>query len=145
MSSSDKVSDHYKDPKNIGKLDSSKNTVGTGLAGPKPKCEGESLDTLGWQSDIMSLQIEIDEKTKKIEDAKFKTFGTGSSIASSSFTTEWLKGKSIEEALKFDKMKMVEELALSANEFYCSVLAENAIMAAINDYQIKNGLEPIEA
>lgn len=100
MAYSDKVVDHYTNPRNIGTLDKSKNTVGTGLVGA-PEC-----------GDVMRLQIEVNHETGIIEDAKFKTFGCGSAIASSSLATEWLKGKSIDEALKIDNMEIVEELAL---------------------------------
>ena len=133
MAYSDKVVDHYTNPRNIGTLDKSKNTVGTGLVGA-PEC-----------GDVMRLQIEVNQETSIIEDAKFKTFGCGSAIASSSLATEWLKGKSIDEALKIDNMEIVEELALPPVKIHCSVLAEDAIRSAINDYRAKNGLEPIES
>ena len=133
MAYSDKVVDHYTNPRNIGTLDKSKNTVGTGLVGA-PEC-----------ADVMRLQIEVNQETGIIEDAKFKTFGCGSAIASSSLATEWLKGKSIDEALKIDNMEIVEELALPPVKIRCSVLAEDAIRSAINDYRAKNGLEPIES
>ena len=122
MAYSDKVVDHYTNPRNIGTLDKSKNTVGTGLVGA-PEC-----------GDVMRLQIEVNHETGIIEDAKFKTFGCGSAIASSSLATEWLKGKSIDEALKIDNMEIVEELALPPVKIHCSVLAEDAIRSAINDY-----------
>ncbi len=105
--------------------------MGTGLVGA-PEC-----------GDVMRLQIEVDAQGL-ITDAKFKTFGCGSAIASSSLATEWLKGKSIDDAMKIDNMDIVEELALPPVKIHCSVLAEDAIRAAINDYRIKNGLEPIE-
>lgn len=133
MAYSDKVVDHYTNPRNIGTLDKSKNTVGTGLVGA-PEC-----------GDVMRLQIEVNQETGIIEDAKFKTFGCGSAIASSSLATEWLKGKSIDDALKIDNMEIVEELALPPVKIHCSVLAEDAIRSAINDYRAKNGLEPIES
>ena len=133
MAYSDKVVDHYTNPRNIGTLDKSKNTVGTGLVGA-PEC-----------GDVMRLQIEVNQETGIIEDAQFKTFGCGSAIASSSLATEWLKGKSIDEALKIDNMEIVEELALPPLKIHCSVLAEDAIRSAINDYRAKNGLEPIES
>ena len=133
MAYSDKVIDHYSNPRNIGTLDKSKNTVGTGLVGA-PEC-----------GDVMRLQIEVNEETGIIEDAKFKTFGCGSAIASSSLATEWLKGKSVDEALAIDNMDIVEELALPPVKIHCSVLAEDAIRAAINDYRAKNSLEPIES
>ncbi|MFN5890784.1 MAG: Fe-S cluster assembly scaffold IscU [Bacteroidota bacterium] len=133
MAYSEKVIDHYSNPRNIGTLDKSKNTVGTGLVGA-PEC-----------GDVMRLQIEVNEETGIIQDAKFKTFGCGSAIASSSLATEWLKGKSVDEALAIDNMDIVEELALPPVKIHCSVLAEDAIRAAINDYRTKNGLEPIES
>jgi Fe-S cluster assembly scaffold IscU len=128
MAYSDKVIDHYSNPKNVGTLDKSKNNVGTGLVGA-PEC-----------GDVMRLQIEVDEVSGLISDAKFKTFGCGSAIASSSLATEWLKGKSVEEALTIDNMDIVEELNLPPVKIHCSVLAEDAIKAAINDYRVKNGL-----
>lgn len=131
MAYSDKVVDHYTNPRNIGTLDKSKNTVGTGLVGA-PEC-----------GDVMRLQIEVNEETGVIEDAKFKTFGCGSAIASSSLATEWLKGKTIDQALEIDNMDIVEELALPPVKIHCSVLAEDAIRMAINDYRAKHGLEPL--
>jgi nitrogen fixation NifU-like protein len=128
MAYSDKVLDHFKNPKNVGTLDKSKPTVGTGLVGA-PEC-----------GDVMRLQIEVDPETQMIVDAKFKTFGCGSAIASSSLATEWLKGKSIDEALTIDNMAIVEELALPPVKIHCSVLAEDAIKSAIKDYQQKNGI-----
>lgn len=128
MAYSDKVLDHFKNPKNVGTLDKSKATVGTGLVGA-PEC-----------GDVMRLQIEVDPATQMIVDAKFKTFGCGSAIASSSLATEWLKGKSIDEALSIDNMAIVEELALPPVKIHCSVLAEDAIKSAIKDYQQKNGI-----
>lgn len=132
MAYSEKVIDHYNNPRNIGTLDKSKATVGTGLVGA-PEC-----------GDVMRLQIEVNPETGMIEEAKFKTFGCGSAIASSSLATEWLKGKSVDEALAIDNMSIVEELALPPVKIHCSVLAEDAIRAAINDYRSKQGLEPIE-
>lgn len=126
MAYSDKVIEHFKNPKNVGTLDKSKSNVGTGLVGA-PEC-----------GDVMRLQIEVDEASGKISDAKFKTFGCGSAIASSSLATEWLKGKSIDEALAIDNMDIVEELALPPVKIHCSVLAEDAIKGAINDYKEKN-------
>lgn len=131
MAYSDKVVDHYTNPRNIGTLDKSKNTVGTGLVGA-PEC-----------GDVMRLQIEVNDKTGVIQDAKFKTFGCGSAIASSSLATEWLKGKTIDQALEIDNMDIVEELALPPVKIHCSVLAEDAIRMAINDYRAKQGLEPL--
>jgi Fe-S cluster assembly scaffold IscU len=132
MAYSDKVIDHYSNPRNVGTLDKSKKNVGTGLVGA-PEC-----------GDVMRLQIEVDEATNTITDAKFKTFGCGSAIASSSLATEWLKGKSIDEALAIDNMEIVEELALPPVKIHCSVLAEDAIKSAISDYRVKNGLPALE-
>ena len=131
MAYSEKVIDHYQNPRNIGTLDKESKAVGTGLVGA-PEC-----------GDVMRLQIEVDDATGLIKDAKFKTFGCGSAIASSSLATEWLKGKSIESAMEIDNMEIVEELALPPVKIHCSVLAEDAIKMAINDYRVKQGLEPI--
>jgi nitrogen fixation NifU-like protein len=128
MAYSEKVIDHFHNPRNVGTLDKAKKNVGTGLVGA-PEC-----------GDVMRLQIEVDEATNTITDAKFKTFGCGSAIASSSLATEWLKGKSVAEALTFDNMDLVEELALPPVKIHCSVLAEDAIKAAIKDYQTKSGI-----
>ena len=134
MAYSDKVLDHFQNPRNVGTLDKSKMNVGTGLVGA-PEC-----------GDVMRLQIEVDNATGQIQDAKFKTFGCGSAIASSSLATEWLKGKTIDEALTINNMDIVEELALPPVKIHCSVLAEDAIKAAIKDYQEKNGIAvPVEA
>lgn len=132
MAYSEKVIDHYQNPKNVGTLDKGAKNVGTGLVGA-PEC-----------GDVMRLQIEVDDATGMITDAKFKTFGCGSAIASSSLATEWLKGKSVEDALKIDNMDIVEELNLPPVKIHCSVLAEDAIKAAINDYRVKNGMEAIK-
>ena len=132
MAYSEKVIDHYQNPKNVGTLDKSAKNVGTGLVGA-PEC-----------GDVMRLQIQVDEATGMITDAKFKTFGCGSAIASSSLATEWLKGKSVDEALKIDNMDIVEELNLPPVKIHCSVLAEDAIKSAINDYREKNGMEKIK-
>ena len=132
MAYSEKVIDHYSNPKNVGTLDKSAKNVGTGLVGA-PEC-----------GDVMRLQIEVDDATGMITDAKFKTFGCGSAIASSSLATEWLKGKSVDEALKIDNMDIVEELNLPPVKIHCSVLAEDAIKAAINDYRVKNNMEAIK-
>jgi Fe-S cluster assembly scaffold IscU len=128
MSYSEKVIGHYTNPQNVGTLDKNKSNVGTGLVGA-PEC-----------GDVMRLQIEVDEATGIIKDAKFKTFGCGSAIASSSLATEWLKGKSVDEAVTIDNMDIVEELNLPPVKIHCSVLAEDAIKAAVNDYRKKNGL-----
>jgi nitrogen fixation NifU-like protein len=132
MSYSEKVIDHYTNPHNVGTLDKSKSNVGTGLVGA-PEC-----------GDVMRLQIEVDETTGMIKDAKFKTFGCGSAIASSSLATEWLKGKSLDDAMKIDNMEIVEELHLPPVKIHCSVLAEDAIKAAVNDYRKKNGLPELK-
>jgi nitrogen fixation NifU-like protein len=129
MAYSEKVLDHYANPKNVGTLDKSKNNVGTGLVGA-PEC-----------GDVMRLQIEVNEGI--ITDAKFKTFGCGSAIAASSLATEWLKGKSVDEAVTIDNMDLVEELNLPPVKIHCSVLAEDAIKSAINDYRKKQGLEEL--
>jgi len=131
MAYSEKVIDHYQNPRNIGTLDKTLSNVGTGLVGA-PEC-----------GDVMRLQIQVNDETGVIEDAKFKTFGCGSAIASSSLATEWLKGKTINDALTIDNMDIVEELSLPPVKIHCSVLAEDAIKAAINDYREKHGLEPI--
>lgn len=133
MAYSDKVLDHFKNPRNVGSLNKDAKNVGTGLVGA-PEC-----------GDVMRLQIEVDEISGVIRDAKFKTFGCGSAIASSSLATEWLKGKRLEEAMTIDNMDIVEELALPPVKIHCSVLAEDAIKAAIRDYQVKNGLVVEEA
>ena len=132
MAYSEKVIDHYQNPKNVGTLDKASKNVGTGLVGA-PEC-----------GDVMRLQIEVNTETGMITDDKFKTFGCGSAIASSSLATEWLKGKSVDEALKIDNMTIVEELNLPPVKIHCSVLAEDAIKAAINDYREKNGMEKIK-
>ena len=132
MAYSEKVIDHYQNPKNVGTLDKASKNVGTGLVGA-PEC-----------GDVMRLQIEVNHETGMITDAKFKTFGCRSAIASSSLATEWLTGKSVDEALKIDNMSIVEELNLPPVKIHCSVLAEDAIKAAINDYREKNGMEKIK-
>jgi nitrogen fixation NifU-like protein len=129
MAYSDKVLDHYSNPKNVGTLDKSKQNVGTGLVGA-PEC-----------GDVMRLQIEVNDNI--ITDAKFKTFGCGSAIAASSLATEWLKGMTLDEAVKMDNMELVEELNLPPVKIHCSVLAEDAIKSAINDYRQKQGLEQL--
>jgi nitrogen fixation protein NifU and related proteins len=132
MAYSDKVLEHFKNPRNVGTLNKDSKSVGTGLVGA-PEC-----------GDVMRLQIEVDEESGVIRDAKFKTFGCGSAIASSSLATEWLKGKSLDDAMRIDNMDIVEELALPPVKIHCSVLAEDAIKAAIKDYQQKNGIAVAE-
>lgn len=129
MAYSEKVLDHYKNPRNVGSLDKNDPNVGTGLVGA-PEC-----------GDVMKLQIKVDE-TGKIVDAKFKTFGCGSAIASSSLATEWVKGKTLDEALQIKNTDIVKELALPPVKIHCSVLAEDAIRSAIIDLKKKRG-EPI--
>tara|TARA_B100000287_G_C20271197_1_gene638065 strand:- start:272 stop:658 length:387 start_codon:yes stop_codon:yes gene_type:complete len=124
MSYSDKVLEHYERPNNVGSLDAGSNNVGTGLVGA-PEC-----------GDVMKLQIEVDEN-QNIVDAKFKTFGCGSAIAASSLATEWVKDKKLDEAMEIENTKIVEELSLPPVKIHCSVLAEDAIKAAINDYKAK--------
>ena len=125
MSYSEKVIDHYENPRNVGKLDEKSNKVGTGMVGA-PAC-----------GDVMRLQIEVGDDGV-IEQAKFKTYGCGSAIASSSLLTEWVKGKTLNEALEIKNSQIAEELALPPVKVHCSVLAEDAIKAAIKDYQSKN-------
>lgn len=129
MAYSEKVIGHYENPRNVGTLDKSKQNVGTGLVGA-PEC-----------GDVMRLQIEVNDGI--ITDAKFKTFGCGSAIAASSLATEWLKGKTLEEAVTIDNMDLVEELNLPPVKIHCSVLAEDAIKSAINDYRKKQGLDEL--
>jgi nitrogen fixation NifU-like protein len=124
MAYSDKVLEHYEQPHNVGSLDSGSNNVGTGLVGA-PEC-----------GDVMKLQIQVDNENKII-DAKFKTFGCGSAIASSSLATEWIKNKTIDEASMIQNTEIVKELSLPPVKIHCSVLAEDAIKAAIKDYQSK--------
>src|SRR3954466_5411599 len=131
MAYSDKVIDHYQNPKNVGTLDKASKSVGTGLVGA-PEC-----------GDVMRLQIEVDDSTGVIKDAKFKTFGCGSAIASSSLATGWLKGKTVDQALSIDNMDIVEELNLPPVKIHCSVLAEDAIKAAIADYKTKRAAQGI--
>jgi Fe-S cluster assembly scaffold IscU len=128
MAYSDKVVDHYNNPRNVGTLDKSAAEVGTGLVGA-PEC-----------GDVMRLQIRVNPETNVIEDAKFKTFGCGSAIASSSLATEWVKGKTIDEALTISNTDIVKELALPPVKIHCSVLAEDAIRAAIGDWKKKNSV-----
>ncbi len=128
MAYSDKVIDHYNNPRNVGQLDKSSSEVGTGLVGA-PEC-----------GDVMRLQIKVNPTTQIIEEAKFKTFGCGSAIASSSLATEWVKGKTIEEAMSITNTDIVKELALPPVKIHCSVLAEDAIRAAIGDWKKKNNV-----
>ena len=128
MAYSDQVIDHYNNPKNVGSLDKEASNVGTGLVGA-PEC-----------GDVMKLQIEVSDEGQ-ITDAKFKTFGCGSAIAASSLATEWVAGKSIDDALKLDNTQIVEELSLPPVKIHCSVLAEDAIKAAIADYKSKQNEE----
>ena len=125
MSYSDKVIDHYNNPRNVGSMDKSSSDVGTGLVGA-PEC-----------GDVMKLQIKVNRETNVIEEAKFKTFGCGSAIASSSLATEWVKGKTVDEALTIKNMDIVKELSLPPVKIHCSVLAEDAIRAAIGDWKKK--------
>jgi nitrogen fixation protein NifU and related proteins len=124
---SEKVIDHYSNPRNVGSLDRGDPSVGTGMVGA-PEC-----------GDVMKLQIKVNEETGVIEDAKFKTFGCGSAIASSSLATEWVKGRTVDEALEIRNVDIVNELSLPPVKIHCSVLAEDAIRAAINDYRKKRG------
>tara|TARA_B100000214_G_scaffold318027_1_gene252135 strand:+ start:735 stop:1124 length:390 start_codon:yes stop_codon:yes gene_type:complete len=125
MAYSDKVIDHYENPRNVGTLDKTDENVGTGLVGA-PAC-----------GDVMRLQIKVTDEGR-IEDAKFKTYGCGSAIASSSLVTEWIKGRTIDEALKIKNADIAEHLSLPPVKIHCSVLAEDAIRAAIEDYKKKN-------
>ncbi len=134
MAYSDKVLDHYTNPRNVGSFDKTSTEVGTGLVGA-PEC-----------GDVMKLQIKVNAATGVIEDAKFKTFGCGSAIASSSLATEWVKGKTVDEALTIKNTDIVKELALPPVKIHCSVLAEDAIRAAIGDWKKKNAsAKPAEA
>ena len=130
MSYSDKVLDHYSNPRNVGSMDKSSADVGTGLVGA-PEC-----------GDVMKLQVKVNPETGVIEDAKFKTFGCGSAIASSSLATEWLRGKTVDQALEIKNTDIVNELSLPPVKIHCSVLAEDAIKAAISDYKKKTVSEP---
>lgn len=131
MAYSDKVLEHYNNPRNVGSLDKSADDVGTGVVGA-PEC-----------GDVMKLQIQVEGDT--IVDAKFKTFGCGSAIASSSLATEWLKGRSIDDAMTINNTEIVQELSLPPVKIHCSVLAEDAIKAAINDFKSKQGNDPNQA
>ena len=128
MAYSDKVIDHYNNPRNVGQLDKSSTEVGTGLVGA-PEC-----------GDVMRLQIRVNPETQVIEEAKFKTFGCGSAIASSSLATEWIKGRTVSDALEIKNTDIVKELSLPPVKIHCSVLAEDAIRAAIGDWKKKNSV-----
>ena len=128
MAYSDKVVDHYNNPRNVGTLDKGSQEVGTGLVGA-PEC-----------GDVMRLQIRVNPETQVIEEAKFKTFGCGSAIASSSLATEWIKGRTVDDALAIKNTDIVKELSLPPVKIHCSVLAEDAIRAAIGDWKKKNGV-----
>jgi len=125
MAYSENVINHFENPKNVGSLDKTNLNVGTGLVGA-PEC-----------GDVMKLQIQVNEETGVIEDGKFKTFGCGSAIASSSLATEWIRGKTVDEAMTLDNTQIVEELSLPPVKIHCSVLAEDAIKSAIADYKSK--------
>ena len=127
MAYSEKVVDHYENPRNVGSFEKGDDTVGTGMVGA-PAC-----------GDVMKLQIKVNPRTGLIEDAKFKTYGCGSAIASSSLVTEWVKGKSLDEALTIKNTHIAEELALPPVKIHCSILAEDAIKAAVSDYKAKMG------
>ena len=127
MAYSEKVIEHYENPRNVGSFDKGDDSVGTGMVGA-PAC-----------GDVMKLQIKVNPVTGLIEDAKFKTYGCGSAIASSSLVTEWVKGKSLDEALTIKNTHIAEELALPPVKIHCSILAEDAIKAAVNDYKSKTG------
>jgi nitrogen fixation protein NifU and related proteins len=133
MAYSDKVLDHYNNPRNVGSLDKSSRDVGTGMVGA-PEC-----------GDVMKLQVKVNPETGVIEDAKFKTFGCGSAIASSSLATEWLRGKTVDQALEIKNTDIVNELSLPPVKIHCSVLAEDAIKAAISDYKHKQTAMKSEA
>ena len=125
MAYSEKVVEHYENPRNVGSFEKGDETVGTGMVGA-PAC-----------GDVMKLQIKVNPVTGLIEDAKFKTYGCGSAIASSSLVTEWVKGKSLDEALTIKNTQIAEELALPPVKIHCSILAEDAIKAAVNDYKAR--------
>jgi nitrogen fixation NifU-like protein len=127
MAYSDKVIDHYENPRNVGSFDKTDESVGTGMVGA-PAC-----------GDVMKLQIKVDPQTGLIQDARFKTYGCGSAIASSSLVTEWVKGKTLEQALTIKNAQIAEELALPPVKIHCSILAEDAIKAAVSDYKARQG------
>ena len=133
MAYSDKVIDHYENPRNVGGFDKSDDSVGTGMVGA-PAC-----------GDVMKLQIKVNPATGLIEDARFKTYGCGSAIASSSLVTEWVKGKSLDEAMSIRNTQIAEELALPPVKIHCSILAEDAIKAAVSDYKVRHGAAAVAA
>jgi nitrogen fixation NifU-like protein len=133
MAYSEKVVEHYENPRNVGSFEKGDDTVGTGMVGA-PAC-----------GDVMKLQIKVNPQTGLIEDAKFKTYGCGSAIASSSLVTEWVKGKSLDEALTIKNTHIAEELALPPVKIHCSILAEDAIKAAVNDYKAKTATSATSA
>ena len=128
MAYSNKVIDHYENPRNVGSFDKGDATVGTGMVGA-PAC-----------GDVMKLQIKVDPSTGLIEDARFKTYGCGSAIASSSLITEWVKGKTLDQAMTIKNAQIAEELALPPVKIHCSILAEDAIKAAVSDYKTRHGV-----
>ena len=132
MAYSDKVIDHYENPRNVGSFDKGDDRVGTGMVGA-PAC-----------GDVMKLQIKVDPSTGLIEDARFKTYGCGSAIASSSLVTEWVKGKTLDQAMTIKNAQIAEELALPPVKIHCSILAEDAIKAAVNDYKARHGVAQAE-
>jgi nitrogen fixation protein NifU and related proteins len=133
MSYSQKVIDHYENPRNVGNFDKADDTVGTGMVGA-PAC-----------GDVMKLQIKVDPATGLIQDARFKTYGCGSAIASSSLVTEWVKGKTLDQALTIKNTQIAEELALPPVKIHCSILAEDAIKAAVDDYRSRHAGETVPA
>jgi nitrogen fixation NifU-like protein len=133
MAYSNKVIDHYENPRNVGSFDKGDATVGTGMVGA-PAC-----------GDVMKLQIKVDPQTGLIQDARFKTYGCGSAIASSSLVTEWVKGKTLDQALTIKNAQIAEELALPPVKIHCSILAEDAIKAAVHDYKARHGVAPTAA
>ena len=132
MAYSEKLIDHYENPRNVGSFEKGDDTVGTGMVGA-PAC-----------GDVMKLQIKVNPGTGRIEDARFKTYGCGSAIASSSLVTEWVKGKSLDEAMTIKTPQIAEELALPPVKIHCSILAEDAIKAAVADYRKKHGTDAVE-
>ncbi|MDE2371491.1 MAG: Fe-S cluster assembly scaffold IscU [Burkholderiales bacterium] len=132
MAYSDKVIDHYENPRNVGSLEAADGSVGTGMVGA-PAC-----------GDVMKLQIKVNPATGVIEDARFKTYGCGSAIASSSLVTEWVKGKTLDQALAIKNTAIAEELALPPVKIHCSILAEDAIKAAVSDYRTRHGATNLE-